>query len=488
MTAAELGNFAGIATAPAVGGGVALLRGAKVVDDDGSVPASVVRFVGGNGDMPASTAQAVVDTVLGQGDVDQSSKLEHAEGEIAGTLFGTVAGGRGFVAPFDGGVLLVSAGPDGVAKFDDVIHSLARANGAIASDTTGSDATTLSTGSVQIGDLALIPPDGLHFGELPLADFEAMRALASGAADDSLQLIQGNALLDGQNSTKGSVFLFQSGGGELSTNASEGIINEILQEESVTDTTELSINGVSGTKFTKDDGSVGWIGEVAGAVVMMTLTADAAQFLEQDMQSLAANNPQSGATTTTATTPTTVTFDIANVSFGDLNSVDPTINQPAGFHFEPLTPAQIDILRTSAKLVGPTATSLHTVVGSPLYPDDGSPPPGGIIMYLGDGTPQFQQQITDALINDGSAPSPFQVGPVTGTLFTRGDGTQGWVGPFHDSAILVSIDTVDPGPRRAEGRPRTAGGGEPLISAGASASSRPRYVLSSASVTAPATW
>ena len=157
MTAADLGNFAGIAEAPAVGGGVALLRGAKVVDDDGSVPASVVRFVGGNGDMPASTAQAVVDTVLGQGDVDQSSKLEHAEGDIDGTLFGTVAGGRGFVAPFDGGVLLVSAGPDGVAKFDDVIHSLARANGAIPSDTTGSDATTLSTGSVQIGDLAHQP-------------------------------------------------------------------------------------------------------------------------------------------------------------------------------------------------------------------------------------------------------------------------------------------------------------------------------------------
>jgi len=176
----------------------------------------------------------------------------------------------------------------------------------------------------------------------------------------------------------------------------------------------------------------------------MTLTADAAQFLEQDMKSLAANNPESGVTTTTATTPTTVTFDIANVSFGDLNSVDPTINPPAGFHFEPLTPAQIDILRTSARLVGPTATSLHTVVGSPLYPDDGSPPPGGIIMYLGDGTPQFQQQIADALITDGSAPIPFQVGSLVGTLFTRGDGTQGWVGPFHDSAILVSIDTVDP--------------------------------------------
>ena len=149
-------------------------------------------------------------------------------------------------------------------------------------------------------------------------------------------------------------------------------------------------------------------------------------------------------TTTTKATTTTIVFDIANVSFGNLNSIDPTINPPPGFHFEPLNESQIPILETSAALVGPTATSLHTVVGSPLAPDDGSFAPGGIMMYLGNGTTEFQQEIATALIDDGSAPVPFQVGRFDGSLFTRGDGTQGWVGPFEDSAILVSIDTVDP--------------------------------------------
>ena len=79
-----------------------------------------------------------------------------------------------------------------------------------------------------------------------------------------------------------------------------------------------------------------------------------------------------------------------------------------------------------------------------MAPDDGSLAPGGIMMYLGNDTTAFQQEIATALIDDGSAPVPFRVGRFDGSLFTRGDGTQGWVGPFEDSAILVSIDTVDP--------------------------------------------
>jgi hypothetical protein len=213
----------------------------------------------------------------------------------------------------------------------------------------------------------------------------------------------------------------------------------------VSDRSALTVNGIDGFKFTRDGGTVGWVGPVNGAVVMMTESPDTAQFLEPDLQSLAANNPDAGAATTTSPpTPTTVVFSIDDVSLGNLNSVDPTINPPAGFHFEPLNDAQVGFLRTSANIVGPTATSLHTAIGSPLSPDDGTTAPGGIIMYLGDGTAAFQQQVATALIEDGSAPVAFQDGSLVGTLFTRGDGTQGWVGPFHDSAILVSIDTVDP--------------------------------------------
>ena len=347
-----------------------------------------------------------------------------------------------------------SSGSDSSASRDTSISDTAGDTTSDTSSDTSSD-TAVPDNSVQIGDdVGINPPGNFTFVPMSTSDLDVLRGLATvDGTEGHLDIVLGSTLEDAGSSTKGAVVRFASGSGDLGADAQSAIVDAILGEESVVDAskTQHSVDGVTGTDFAFDDGRAAWIAPLGGDVILVTTTTDNATDLHPILDDLAAANPDviaSGTSTTTASqtsgSPTTVAFNIDNVSFGDLNSVDPTINPPAGFHFEPLTDAQIDILRTSGNLVGPTATSLRTVVGSPLFPDDGSPPPGGIIMFLGNGTPEFQQQVATALITDGSAPVPFQVGGLAGTLFTRGDGTQGWVGPFHDSAILVSIDTVDP--------------------------------------------
>ena len=104
----------------------------------------MVRFTSGSDDQPLSAGaqQAVIDAVLGQQSVDQASLVQHTVGQIQGTLFASDDGSRGFIAPVNGDVLLVQGSANDVEKFDDVLTSLANANGLGES---GSDTTTASS-------------------------------------------------------------------------------------------------------------------------------------------------------------------------------------------------------------------------------------------------------------------------------------------------------------------------------------------------------
>lgn len=336
---------------------------------------------------------------------------------------------------------------------------------ASVSDSTTSDSSTDSTSGgdatdVQVGDdVGLNPPDGLTFVPMPIGDVQAFRDLVIGSVGESLDLVSGSNLVDDQNSTKGALVLYQNGGGELTDDDAQAIIDAVVGEESVTEHNDSTVNGVTGQKFLRDDGTVGWIGHVEGAVPMMLMAPDEAGQLEQHLESLAANNLNSTETTTAETTadtssattsastepPTTAaTFSIDNVTLGNLNTADPTMNPPAGFHFEPLSDFQMGLIRSSAELVGPAAPSLHTVLAAPFAPDDGSAQIGGLNQYLGDGSAEFQQQVAATLLASGTDPQSLAVGQFVGTSFTRSNGTPAWVGPFHDSMLLIGLDVGDP--------------------------------------------
>jgi hypothetical protein len=320
------------------------------------------------------------------------------------------------------------------------------AGSAASVETTGDSADTTTGGGasdVQVGDdVGLNPPDGLQFSPMPTSDLEAVRDVTAGSVGDSLDLVAGSLLVDDQNSTKGSLVLFQSGSGTLDEADAQAIIAAVVDEESVTEHADLTVNGITGQRFTRDDGSVGWIGSVHGAAVLMVLAAEDAESLEQHLRSLAVNNPDVTETTTATTgrtSQTTSTGDIADITLGNLNSVEPTINPPSGFTFRALVDAEIEQLQGARDQVAPTTRALSSVLGSPFVADGSGVIPGGIILYVGDGTATFQQDVIDALLADGTEPRSLDVGQFVGTSYTQGDGSQGWVGRYHGAVMDMGL-------------------------------------------------